>query len=509
MKQYLGLDSSTQGLKAVIIDGRGIIAEESINFGNDLPEYHSPNGFLENEDPEICHGDPLLWAAALDLLFLRMKEKKIDLSRIAGISGSGQQHGSVYLNENFSPILKSLDPQKELAREIAPALARKTSPIWRDHSTAKQCEELIARFGERLQRETGSTAPERFTGPQIRKFAQEEPEAWKQTFHVHLVSSFLCSLLCGKQAPIDYGDGAGMNLLNLKSLEWDPEITDFTAPDLKDKLPPVTNSRTIAGTLSPYFCKYGFSPDIPVTVWSGDNPCSLVGTGCASPGTIGISLGTSDTVFAPMVLFKTDPLGCGHVFGNPAGGFMSLICFANGSLAREEVRRKYQLDWISFDEMCCRTKPGNGGRLMLPYFAPECTPSASAGIVCNYEREACSPAENIRSLLESQALSMRLHSEWIGEKVHRIRLTGGASGLKSFRRIIADVFQADIEIQESSNAAGLGAAMRAANAVEGISFAELTQRYCPASQKIPHDPEAGIVYKSLLEQYRLLEQKKL
>ncbi len=44
-----------------------------------------------------------------------------------------------------------------------------------------------------------------------------------------------------------------------------------------------------------------------------------------------------------------DPRGFGHVFGNPGGGFMSLICFVNGSLAREAVANKFGLDWPAFD----------------------------------------------------------------------------------------------------------------------------------------------------------------
>jgi xylulokinase len=84
-------------------------------------------------------------------------------------------------------------------------------------------------------------------------------------------------------------------------------------------------------------------------LFTGDNPASLVGMGATAPGNIVISLGTSDTFFAAMPGPKTDPNGFGHVFGNPAGGFMSLICFRNGSLAREALRDRLGLDWSAFD----------------------------------------------------------------------------------------------------------------------------------------------------------------
>lgn len=510
MALYLGIDSSTQSVKAEIIDtGTGtFVAGESVHFGTDLPEYRSPKGFLPNDDPLIRQSAPMMWLDGLELLFLKLKNSGVDLSRIKGISGSGQQHGSVYLNAGFESGLPMLDPAKRLSEQLAGTLARKVSPIWMDRSTEQECRELDERFGKRLQLDTGSPAIERFTGPQIRKFAKASPESYRNTAVIHLVSSFLCSVLCGKSAPIDYGDGAGMNLLNLKTLRWDPETAEFTAPGLLKKLPPAVPSDTIAGGLSPYFEKFGFKAGIPVAVWSGDNPNSLVGTGVSEPGLAGISLGTSDTFFAPMHTFKTDPEGCGHVMGNPAGGFMSLICFTNGSLARERIKEECGVDWNFLDRRACElTPPGNDGRLMLPYFEAESTPTVlEPGARYNFRQNEATAAQLIRAILESQALSMRLHSEWQGENFHRIRLTGGASKSIGFRQILADVFQARIELISVSNSAGLGAAMRAANAVERIPFSVLADQFCKAVETVPPNPERKTLYDSLLKEFAEFEK---
>src|SRR5262245_40790367 len=99
MPHFLGLDSSTQSLTALIVDtdsGR-VIADRSVNFGARLPEYKSPSGFLENSDPGVKHSDPLMWVAALDLLLGELVANGVDLGRVRGVSGAGQQHGSVYL----------------------------------------------------------------------------------------------------------------------------------------------------------------------------------------------------------------------------------------------------------------------------------------------------------------------------------------------------------------------------------------------------------------------------
>ncbi|MBU8902101.1 MAG: hypothetical protein KOO69_05125 [Victivallales bacterium] len=510
MNLFLGFDSSTQGLKAEIIDidAGTIVASANVNFGKNLPEYNCPNGHLKNSNPQIKHADPLMWAAALDLVLSRLQKQNAPLDKVAGISGSGQQHGSVYLNNNFTQIIAELNPQDNLSDQLALALSRKTSPIWMDSATSEECRELQEEFGERLQQDTGSPAIERFTGPQIRKFMKEDNAAYSKTEYIHLVSSFMASILSGKNAPIDFGDGAGMNLLNLKSLQWDEKITEFTAPGLLDKLPLVASSDTIAGELSGYYSKYGLKTGIPVIVWSGDNPNSLIGTGAAEPGVAVISLGTSDTFFAAMRDFKTDPHGYGHVFGNPAGGFMSLICFSNGSLAREEIKKDCAVAWEYFDSLPeNKTVPGNDGNLMLPYFSTESTPVVlNPEVKYNFCADKADSETKIRCILESQALSMRLHSSWMGETFTRIRITGGASNCAPFLQILADVFQAQIEKIAITDSAGLGAALRVANAVAKVPFHKLFEQFTAAKEIILPNPDNAKIYNDALKEYEKLEK---
>ena len=519
MALYLGLDSSTQSLSALIIDTEPgkIVGEYSVNFGEDLPQYGCPHGVLPHDDPLVQHSDPRLWAAALEHLFALMRADGAPLCRIRGISGSGQQHGTVYLGKPMEAILAA---HASLPDAVASGLSRPTAPIWMDSSTTAECREIHAALGgeQTVRQRSGSSATERFSGPQIRRFAKTDPAGYRATRTIHLVSSFMASLLLGSDAPIDLADAAGMNLLNLQSGEWDADLLAATAPDLRAKLPALVPSTSIIGTLGPHLAeRFGFASDVALVAWSGDNPNSLIGTGGWRPGTAVISLGTSDTFFAAMSTPAVDPQGYGHVFGNPAGGFMCLICFKNGSLAREHVKQIHGLTWRQFDiDAFEQTPPGNNGNLMLPYFAPEITPLVlEPGVHRRGSQEfvaGIDAAADVRALVEAQALSMRIHAEWIGECPKRLRVTGGASRSPGICQVLADVFDAPIErLAGSGNSAALGAALRAANRVGGHSWDDLTAMFCHCDPQRTAAPVPGraAVYAALMERYRKLENEVL
>ena len=448
----LGIDSSTQSIKALVYDsdaGR-VVTTVSVNFGKELPEYNCPDGFLPNDNVLVRQADPRLWVAGLEKVLEKL-QAAFDTSKIAAIGGDGQQHGSVYLSEPYC------------GGEGAPApkFSRLVSPIWMDSSTGAEVAELNAKFPDMAAR-TGSPAIERFTGPQIMKFAKDDPAAWADTARVHLVSSFLCSLLAGEDAPIDIGDGAGMNLLNLKTMSWDPEVCAAVAPGLVNRLPKVAlpGEKTALG-LAPYFAKYGLRPGIPVVPFTGDNPASLVGTGADKPGVAVVSLGTSDVFFAAMDRFQVDPDGCGHVFGNPSGGCMSLACVKNGSLAREKVRALVGCDYAFFDEGAFAELPGATLRA-FPYFEEEITPKHPAtGIEAAFDWEKASAAEKVVSVIRGQVLNLFERTRWIGA-FDTIRVTGGASRSKGIRETIADVFGAKVETLDVPDSAALGGAILAA-----------------------------------------------
>lgn len=499
MPKVLGLDSSTQSCSAVVIDTdtQSLVAEASVNFGERLPHYSAPSGFIPDGVGGEVHSDPRMWLDALELLLEDLKGS-CDLSRIAAISGAGQQHGSVYLNDQWLSTLETLSPSRSLSLQIGDCFSRKTSPIWMDTSTGEECREIAAALGgdASVCAKSGSTAIERFTGPQIRRFYKNEPAAYAETAQIHLVSSFLCSVLCGNNAPIDTGDGAGMNLLNIKTWDWDSELLEATAPELRQRLPKAVKGNTTAGVVANYFVeKYGFSNGTAVTVFSGDNPSSLVGMGASRPGKLVVSLGTSDTFFAAMPGVVADPQGCGHVFGNPAGGSMSLQCFVNGSLAREAVKNKFGYDWEQFTAALEQTPAGNDGNVMVPFFRPEISPRVDLDAPILKGSEAFENWRDadaaIRACVEGQFINMKLRTDWMQLSPEVIYLTGGASKNDAIAQVVADVFQAKVQRLAVSGSVALGAALRAASNTLGVQLHELESQFCRPEADSTVEPKAA------------------
>jgi xylulokinase len=468
---YLGLDSSTQSVTATAIDVDGarrtILFERSFKYDDALPRYGTRHGVLPSADPKIAHGSPVMWSEALDTMLGNLaRDSGVDWSRLRAISGSAQQHGSVYVTAAARQRLGGLDPARPLVDQLGGVFSRSTSPIWMDSSTTDQCAAIEAGVGgpRALARLTGSRAFERFTGPQIRKFAEEDPAAYAATDQVHLISSWMASLLAGRHAPIDPGDGSGMNLMDLAARQWSPAAMQATAPGLAEKLPPVADSWTIAGTLSDYWQQKYRLPSARIVAWSGDNPCSLVGTGLVREGVVAISLGTSDTIFGIMPAPRPSEDGTGHVFASPTGAYMGMTVFKNGSLARERVRDQYGMSWKEFSAALDRTPAGNRGATMLPWFDPEITPLVLDPGVRRFDLDPAQADANVRAIVEAQMMALALHSRWMDVRISRIYATGGGSANRSILQVMADVFDAEVLQLETGNSAALGAALRAFHA---------------------------------------------
>mmetsp|Transcript_20335 Transcript_20335/g.52738 ORF Transcript_20335/g.52738 Transcript_20335/m.52738 type:complete len:564 (+) Transcript_20335:35-1726(+) len=524
---FLGLDSSTQGLKATVVNGAiETVATVAINFDSDLSQYGTTNGVFDVGDG-VVEAPTKMFVDALDVV-MRKISTKVDPAKILAVSGSGQQHGSVFWHDGAEAELRSIDAGAE---SIADAfgdedrmLSYSRSPIWMDTSTTAQCEALEAALGgpQAVSDLTGSRAYERFTGNQIMKLAQQQPGMYRTTGQISLISSFMCSLLLGKWAPIDTSDGAGMNMMDLRAQAWSPAALGAIADGLADKLLAVVPGHTRVGTVAEYItASYGINPGCAVIAWSGDNPNSVAGLGLNNPGDIGLSLGTSDTIFSICPAADSKPGLEGHFFVNPVDpqSHMAMLCYKNGSLARETVCEQVTGtagDWAKFGELIDATAPGNGGNLGFYIMSPEIIPKIPDTGVRRFDAsgaavETFAPQVEARAILEGQMLSYRLHSTKMGLTPETITATGGASQNPHITQIMANVFGTVVQAASQPDSASLGAACRALHGWEChqangyVPFAEVAPELQDHTTVAEPDAAAHAVYTELLEAYAARE----
>src|SRR6185436_8350554 len=113
MSLYLGIDCGTQSLTAIVVeiegDTRRIVFNESLNYDRDLPEYGTTGGVLRGDVEGEVYAPPAMWADALDRMLAELAQSAdLDIDNLRAISGSAQQHGSVYLNARAPAVLRSL-----------------------------------------------------------------------------------------------------------------------------------------------------------------------------------------------------------------------------------------------------------------------------------------------------------------------------------------------------------------------------------------------------------------
>lgn len=512
---YLGFDFSTQQLKAAVLNSDlNLLQEMVVQFDSDLPEFRTTSGATVHKDGFTVTAPVLMWVKALDILLDRLKIAGVDFSKVVSLSGTAQQHGSVYWQRGARCTLQSLQPHRFLHEQLRDAFSLADSPIWQDCSTTEQCQQLENAVGgpQKLAEITGSRAYERFTGSQIAKVYQKKRTVYNNTERISLVSSFACSLFLGDYAPIDYADGSGMNLMDLQTKDWSPEILKAVAPDVEAKLGTPVPSYTNIGPVSKFYVeRYGFNPQCRVIAFTGDNPASLIGMRL-NRGDIAVSLGTSDTLF--LRLSQPKVILDGHILSNPLDkdGYMALLCFKNGSLTRERIRDiSAEGSWKLFNELLNSTPRGNFGNIGLYYDTQEILPCVKGDYhvnKANVELSKFSGKEiEVRALIEGQFLAKRAYAEDLGFTLSedtRILATGGASNNLVILQVLADVFNCPVYTLEASNSAMLGSAYQAKYGLihDNTSFAEMTHHLPPPILACEPSKDADEIYTPMVARYR-------
>jgi xylulokinase len=439
-KLFLGIDVSTTGSKALLVDGQGQVVSSAT----------TPHP-ISAPQPLWSEQNPLdWWQSSQHSIHKAMVEVGALGEDITAIGLTGQMHGLVLL-----------DAQNAVLR---PAI------LWNDQRTAEECREITQKLGfERLLRLTGNKALTGFTAPKILWVREHEPDVYAKIAHVLLPKDYVRFRLSGDYA-VDKADGAGMLLFDLQKRDFSKEVLD-TLEIPTEWMPEAYEGPEITGRVTAAAAKEtGLAPGTPIVGGGGDQAAQAVGVGAITPGIVALTLGTSGVVFASTPGPLIDPEGRLHAFCHSVPGvwhFMGVMLSAAGSL---QWYRDTLAVGVPFDELLAPAQAipaGSEGLFFLPYLTGERTPhpdplarAAFVGLTVRHNRNHMS-----RAVLEGVAFGLRDSMELIRQAglgaIQQVRVSGGGAKSLFWRQILADVIDAELVTVNTTEGAAFGAALLA------------------------------------------------
>ncbi|MDO5980206.1 xylulokinase [Flavivirga spongiicola] len=446
---FAGLDVSTQSCKLIVIDTQSnkVVFITQVNYDAELPEYNTLNGVIKNTEEGVSESNPLMWIEAIEKVFVRLVTSNIPQDKIKCISVSGQQHGLVSLQKNGE-------------------LSHPVSKLWNDFSTQKECDYLTQAIGgkENMIKEIGNTQRTGYTASKILHLKNNYPQHYENTTTFLLVHNYINFYLTGGVATMEPGDVSGMALSHPEKNTWSEKIIQAIDPELKSKLPPIQASDKSIGFISKHLVqKYNFDPQCKIDAGCGDNMYGAIGTGNLEEGVITMSLGTSGTVYTFMDQPYVDKTGEISLFCNSLGSFMPLLCVSNLANGYNQFLEQENLTHDAFNQLVYKTKAGNNGKIIIPWFEGERTPDVplATPTYFGFKLHEFNKIHLSRAIIEGAVLNLYQGFKRMPIKAKEIRLTGGLSKSPVWRQIIADIFNLDVLPVEGEGAA-LGAAIHAA-----------------------------------------------
>ena len=423
MPLVLGVDSSTQSCKAVVVDSAtGAVVRTG-----------------RTAHPDGTSVDPEAWWRALQEAIAEAGS----LDDIAAWSVGGQQHGLV-----------ALDAQGCVVRDAL---------LWNDTRSAGAAADLIDEFGAAaLAVRTGLVPVASFTITKLRWLRDHEPENAARVAAVALPHDWLTWRLrgFGPENPMldelvtDRSDASGTGYWNPATGEYDREL--LVAALGHDAILPRV-----------------LGPDEWVTdadgrrvgPGAGDNAGAALGLG-AQPGDVVVSIGTSGTVFAVSREPVNDPEGTVAGFADASGLFLPLIATLNAARVVDVAAALLGVDHEEFSDLALAAAPGAAGLTLLPYFEGERTPNLpDATATLSGMTLASTTRENLaRAAVEGmlRGLGAGLDAlRALGIPLERALLIGGGAQSEAVRRIAPPVLGLPVEVPEPGEYVALGAARQA------------------------------------------------
>lgn len=490
----LGIDLGTQSTKVLVYD-----ADEH----QTLSVTQAPHDLIQRSDG-TSEQETNYWTAALHSCLERTDPLLRRMVRAIGVSG--QQHGFVPLDVNGEAIYRV--------------------KLWNDTSTAEECELITKAYGgrDRLIAEVGNPIVAGYTAPKVLWLKRHHPELYRALSHILLPHDYLNFYLTGRYS-MEAGDASGTGWFNVRTRQFEPKVLRAmdTERDLMQCLPELIAPHASSGQLQPSFAeRYGFSERVLVSAGGGDNMMAAIGTGCVTPGSFTVSLGTSGTLFAYADQPVVDPNAMVAAFCSSTGGWLPLVCTMNCTVATELTRNLFSIPVTDLDALAAQAPAGSDGLVTLPFYSGERTPNLpkARGALLGISPQNFQKSHLTRSAMEGALFALRFGQDAfgaLGAVPSQIRLTGGGAKSRLWQQMAADIFGCSVVVPDVAETAAFGGALQALWMLEHAngkttSMGAIVDAHVPQSgnetSPIPnHQARYADAYQQFREYVELLKPK--
>lgn len=473
---YIGIDLGTSAVKLLLMDQDGRIQKI---VSKEYPLYFPHPGWSE-QNPSDWYEKTIEGIQELTEGF--------DRTKVSGISFGGQMHGLV-----------ALDAEDHVLR---PAI------LWNDGRTQEETDDLNNTVGkETLSRCTANIAFAGFTAPKILWMKKHEPELFEKIAKIMLPKDYLAYRLSGTFCT-DYSDASGMLLLDVEHKCWSEEMINICGIR-RDQLPTLYESFEVVGTLHPHLAdQLGLPKDVKIVAGAGDNAAAAVGTGTIGDGKCNLSLGTSGTIFISSSQFGVDNYNALHSFAHADGHYHLMGCMLSAASCNKWWMDEILKTGDYAGEQQGISSLGENQVYFLPYLmgerSPHNDPSARAaflGMSMDTTRESMTQA-----VLEGVAYALRDSLEVaksLGLTIPRTTICGGGAKSPLWKRIIANVMNLKVDIVETEEGPGYGAAILAAVGCGAYgSLDEAVTKLVRVVETIEPEPELVEKYEKGYQKFR-------
>lgn len=490
----LGIDLGTQSTKVLVYD---------VDERKTLSVTQAPHDIVQKSDG-TSEQETRDWTNALETCLGRTDATLLRSVKAIGVSG--QQHGFVPLDAEGKPVYRV--------------------KLWNDTSTAEECEIITKAYGgrDKLIAEVGNPIVPGYTAPKVLWLKRHEPEKYRALAHILLPHDYLNYYLTGK-CTMEAGDASGTGWFDVRARKFAPAVLRAMDPErnLMECLPGLIAPEASAGRIHPDVAKrFGFSEDVLVSAGGGDNMMAAIGTGCVTPGSFTVSLGTSGTLFAFADAPVVDPKGLVAAFCASTGGWLPLVCTMNCTVSTELTRGLLGVAVPELDALAGTVPAGSDGLVTLPFYVGERTPNLpnARGGLLGITPQNFDKAHLIRSAMEGALYALRFGQDAfssLGAQPRQIRLTGGGAKSRVWQQLAADIFGCNVVVPDVAETAALGGALQALWMLEhaqgkGRAMGDIANAHVPSSgaETLP-DParraQYAASYKTYLEYVELLKPK--